>query len=109
MRSPGVTTLPCWQNSTQQGVFLDVYGTDGTIANGQFLRRNQEAKKLDNTSSGNVTAGHGWGGSVKDFLDLLECKITNPIPAHAAARTVAVCEAALLAIRTGQPQKPSPV
>jgi len=102
-------TSGCSGHGGPQGTFLDVYGTDGTIANGQFLRRNQEAKKLDNTSSGNVTAGHGWGGSVKDFLDLLEGKIPNPIPARAAARTVAVCEAALLAIRTGQPQKPSPI
>ena len=89
-----------------QGTFLDVFGTDGTISNGRFIRRGQETKDLINTSGGNVTAGHGWGGSVKDFLDLLEGKIANPIPPIEAARTVAVCEAAFRAIQTGRPQKP---
>ena len=61
---------------------------------------------LEDTSGGAAYAGHGWGGAVRDYLDVLDGKIENPIPAEAGARVVAVCEAGLESIRTGCPQKP---
>ena len=49
-----------------------------------------------------ITQARGNG----DFLDTLDGKISNPIPARVGARTVSICEAALNAIETGQPQVP---
>jgi predicted dehydrogenase len=89
------------------GGFLAVYGTEGTLWKGKLIRRGQETLKLEDTSAQSVVAGHGWGRSVIEFLDLLENKIANPIPARAGARTVAVCEAALQSIQTGHPQRPA--
>ena len=86
---------------------LAVYGTEGTLWNGQLFRRGEPTVELEETSEGNVVGGHGWGRSVVEFLDTLEGKIENPIPASFGARTVAVCEAALASIRTGQPQRPA--
>ncbi len=59
---------------------------------------------LEDTSSANLIGGHGWGGSVPDFLSVLEGRMMNPIPALAAARNVAVCEAAFQAAASGQAQ-----
>lgn len=88
------------------GGFLAVYGTEGTLWRGEIYRRGQEAKKIANTSEEASVGGHGWGRSVIDFLDTLDGKIENPIPARVGARTVSICEAALKAIDTGLPQQP---
>ena len=53
-----------------------------------------------------VVGGHGWGRSVNDYLDLLDGKISNPIPASKGANIVSVCAAALDSIRTKRPQTP---
>lgn len=89
------------------GDHLEIYGTQGTLSQGNFIHRESEKPTpLPNSSEGNVEAGHGWGGSVTAFLDLLEGKIENPISASDGAKTVAVCEAALNSIRTGKPVTP---
>jgi predicted dehydrogenase len=88
------------------GGFLAVYGTEGTLWKGQMYRRGQDTITLPNHSEGASVGGHGWGKSVLDFLDTLDGKISNPIPARVGARTVSICEAALNAIETGQPQVP---
>jgi predicted dehydrogenase len=88
------------------GGFLAVYGTEGTLWKGTLIRRGQESVALEETSLGSVVAGHGWGQSVVQFLDVLGNKIANPIPARVGARTVAVCEAALQSIQSGHPQRP---
>lgn len=88
------------------GGMLAVYGTEGTLWQGQLYRHEGEPVALEDTSGGAAYAGHGWGGAVRDYLDVLDGKIENPIPAEAGARVVAVCEAGLESIRTGCPQKP---
>lgn len=88
------------------GGFLAVYGTEGTLWKGRLYRRDQEPAPVEESSAHEAVGGHGWGRSVVDFLDLLDGKIDNPIPARAGARVVAVCEAALQSIRTGRPQSP---
>jgi UDP-N-acetylglucosamine 3-dehydrogenase len=88
------------------GGFLAVYGTAGTLWKGKLYRRNEEPVTLEASSAHAVVGGHGWGRSVVDFLDLLDGKISNPIPARRGAQIVAVCEAALDAIRTKRPQSP---
>ena len=88
------------------GGFLAVYGTEGTLWKGKLYRRGQEATTVEDTSSRNVVGGHGWGQSVVDFLDVVEGKTENPIPARVGAKTVALCDAALESIRTGKPQCP---
>ena len=85
---------------------LAVYGTEGTLWNGKLYRRGVEPVTLPNVSDEAAVGGHGWGRSVIDFLDTLDGRIENPIPARTGARVVAVCEAGLESIRTGQPQKP---
>ena len=90
-------TSGCSGKGLGQG-FLSVYGTEGTLLQGRLLRRDQEALELENKSAQNVVGGHGWGGAVVEFLDLLAGKIENPIPARIGAKTVAVCEAALQAL-----------
>ena len=89
------------------GGHLAVYGTEGTLWRGKLYRHDGDPIALEETGSGNaVVAGHGWGGAVPAYFDLLEGKIENPISARAGARVVAVCDAALEAIRTGLPQRP---
>lgn len=88
------------------GGMLAVYGTEGTLWDGKLYRRHEEPVALEDTSGDAAVAGHGWGGAVRDYLDVLEGKMENPIPAEAGARVVSVCEAGLESIRTGQPQKP---
>ncbi len=86
--------------------FFEGYGRDGALREGSLYRRGQEPVALEDSSAGNVVGGHGWAGSVVDFLDLLEGKRANPISSKAGANNVAVCEAGLNAARTGQPQSP---
>lgn len=88
------------------GGFLAVYGTEGTLWKGKLYRRDEEPVAIEESSAHNVVGGHGWGRSVVDYLDLLDGKISNPIPAQVGARIVAVCEAALESIRTKRPQSP---
>jgi predicted dehydrogenase len=88
------------------GGMLAVYGTEGTLWKGKLIRRGQETIELEDRSAQHVVGGHGWGGAVVEFLDFLQNKIENPIPARSGARTVAVCEAALQSIQSGQPQRP---
>ena len=88
------------------GGMLAVYGTEGTLWNGKLYRRGEEPATLPNLSDEAVVGGHGWGRSVVDFLDTLDGRIENPIPARMGARVVAVCEAGLKSIHTGRPQKP---
>jgi predicted dehydrogenase len=87
------------------GGFLAVYGTEGTLWKGKLFRRGQDPVAVE-PSADNAVGGHGWGGSVTDFLDVLDGEIDNPIPATVGARIVSVCEAALTSIRTRQPQQP---
>jgi predicted dehydrogenase len=88
------------------GGFLAVYGTEGTLWKGQLYRRSEQPVTLPDTSTEAAVGGHGWGKSVIDFLDAVDGIIPNPIPARVGARTVAICEAAFVAIETGQPQTP---
>lgn len=88
-----------------QGEFLEVYGTTGTLSGGKCIRRNSdETTELENISDANISGGHGWGGTVVDFLDTLDGAIENPIPAREGANVVAVCEAALKSIKSGKPE-----
>jgi predicted dehydrogenase len=86
--------------------FFEAYGAKGIVNDGMLHRRGEEPVRLEDRSSKNVAGGHGWAGSVTDFLDLLDGKIDNPVPGRQGARSVAVCEALLRAVQTGQPQKP---
>lgn len=88
------------------GGMLAVYGTEGTLWNGKLYRRGEEPVTLPNVSDEAAVGGHGWGRSVIDFLDTLDGRIENPIPARMGARVVAVCEAGLESVRTGRPQRP---
>ena len=88
------------------GGFLAVYGTEGTLWKGKLYGRDQETVEFEDSATGEVVGGHGWAGSVVQFLDLLEGKIENPITTQAGARVVAVCEAAFKAIESGRPQRP---
>ena len=88
------------------GGFLAVYGTEGTLWQGKLYRRDAEPVALEAAFTDAAVGGHGWGRSVVDFLDLLEGKVENPIPAYWGARIVSVCEAAFEAIRTKRPQTP---
>ena len=72
----------------------------------QYDRRDQETVELPVPQISAAESGHGWAGSVADFLDLLEGRIDNPIPARAGAQTVALCTAGLEAMQSGQPQRP---
>jgi predicted dehydrogenase len=95
---------PWWHPTWHR--FFEAYGCDGTLHGGMLHRRGQEPVKLEDQSLRNVVGGHGWAGSVVDFLDLLDGKIDNPAPARKGAMNVAVCEALLEALQTGQPQRP---
>jgi predicted dehydrogenase len=83
---------------------FECFGTQGTLSGGALHRRDEEPVDLEDTSSANLIGGHGWGGSVPDFLSVLEGRMTNPIPALAGARNVAVCEAAFQAAASDQAQ-----
>lgn len=80
--------------------------TEAILWQGKKIRRGAEPAPFDLPESKTVVGGHGWGGSVRDFLSLLTGEIANPIPLRAGARTVAVCEAALRSIATRLPQRP---
>ncbi len=86
--------------------FLAVYGTEATLWQGQKIRRGSEPEPVEEAEEDTVVGGHGWGGSVRDFVALLSGEIENPVPLQAGARVVAVCEAALKSIETRQPQRP---
>lgn len=88
------------------GGFLAVYGTEGTLWKGQLFRRGHEPVPIEESSAHEVIGGHGWGRSVVDYLNLLDGKNSNPIPARWGARIVSICEAALDSIRTKRPQSP---
>ncbi len=88
------------------GGFLAVYGTEGTLWKGKHYRRDHEPADIEEPVTDAVVSGHGWGRSVIDYLDLLDGKISNPIPASRGANIVSVCAAALESIRTKKPQSP---
>ena len=88
------------------GGFLAVYGTEGTLWKGKLYRRDHEPAEIEEPNPEEVVGGHGWGRSVVDYLDLLDGKISNPIPASWGANIVSVCAAALESIRTKKRQTP---
>ena len=88
------------------GGLLAIYGDQGTLLHGKLHRRGKKPKTLRKLSRNTEVGGHGWGCSVVDFLDTLDGKRGNPISARIGARVVAICEAGLTSIRTGQPQVP---
>ena len=87
------------------GGMLAVYGAEGSLWQGKLYRRGEEPVVFED-KLGEIVGGHGWAGAVVDFLDVLEGKIPNPIPARFGAKTVAVCEAALASMASGKPQRP---
>jgi predicted dehydrogenase len=100
-----MVTCGCSGHGMGEG-FLAVYGTEGTLWQGKKIRRGAEPEAIKPTEKDTIVGGHGWGGSVRDFLSLLSGQIQNPIPLQQGARTVALCEAALRSIQTHQPQRP---
>lgn len=90
------------------GGMLAVYGSEGSLWQGQLHRRGEESFSFGE-ESGEIVGGHGWAGAVVDFLDVLDGKIPNPIPARFGAKTVAVCEAAFASIASGKPEQPEPI
>ena len=100
-----MVTCGCSGHGMGEG-FLAVYGTEGALWQGKKIRRGAEAIPFEPPESKTMVGGHGWGGSVPDFLSLVTGKIENPIPLREGARTVAVCEAALRSIATGLSQRP---
>ena len=87
------------------GDTLEVYGDKATLSEGRILRRGAEPEKMENTCGGNVAGGHGWIGSVKDFLDTLDGVIENPVTARDSANTTSVCDAAIKSVHSGKPEK----
>lgn len=85
---------------------IALYGTEGTLYQGMLSRRGEESQRLEEPAIDAAVGGHGWGRSVVDFLDAVEGKIDNPIPARVGANVVSVCAAAFEANRTGKPQQP---
>ena len=77
------------------GDFLEVYGDQGTLTKGSLIMRGEDPRPIKQDSAQSVVGGHGWGGSVTAFLDVLDGKIKNPISAREGAKTVALCEAAI--------------
>lgn len=100
-----MVTSGCSGHGMGEG-FLAVYGADGTLWQGKIIRRGAEPEPLEEPKEDTIVGGHGWGGSVRDFLSLLSGEIENPIPLTQGARTIALCEAALRSIETHQPQRP---
>ena len=88
------------------GGFLAVYGTEGTLWKGKHYRRDHDPADIEEASADEIVGGHGWGRSVIDYLDLLDGKISNPIPASWGANIVSICASALESIRTKKPQTP---
>jgi len=95
---------PRWGEEWER--MFEGFGTNGTLSRGRLHRRDKEPVEMEDTSSANLIGGHGWGGSVPDFLSLLEGKIENPITARAGARNVSICVAGMESVRTGRPQRP---
>ena len=91
----GKVHVTCGCSGHGMGDFLEIYGTQGTLTKGSLVRRDKEPIPVAGDTTDSVVGGHGWGGSVKDFLDAIDGKIDNPIPAEEGAKTVAVCEAAI--------------
>ena len=87
------------------GGMLAVYGAEGSLWQGKLYRRDEEPVELEDPQ-GEVVGGHGWAGAVVDFLDVLEGKKPNPIPARFGAKTVAVCDAAFRSMASGKPERP---
>jgi predicted dehydrogenase len=87
------------------GGMLAVYGSEGSLWQGQLHRRGEEPVTFDEEPS-EIVGGHGWADAVVDFLDVLDGKMSNPIPARFGAKTVAVCEAAFASIESGEPERP---
>ncbi len=85
---------------------LAVYGTEGSLWNGRIYRRGARTRQLAERSPGSTVGGHGWGGSVVDFLDVLEGKRENPITARDGAAVVSVCDAAFRSLSSGCPHEP---
>jgi predicted dehydrogenase len=88
---------------------IEVFGTEGTLTGQAMLQKGRNGQEQLEKITGELIGGHGWGGSVIEFLDLLEGKIENPIPATFAAKTVALCEAALKSLKTHKPEMPERV
>jgi len=87
------------------GGMLAVYGAEGSLWQGKLYRRREEPVELED-QQGEIVGGHGWAGAVVDFLDVLEGKKPNPIPARFGAKTVAVCDAAFRSMASGKPEEP---
>ena len=92
-------------NGVPFGPLLEVYGAEGTLREGKLYRRHEEPNELRDILGIEHTRGHGWAGAVTDFISLVNGEMDNPMPSLMGARNVAVCEAALLAMREGRPRQ----
>jgi predicted dehydrogenase len=88
---------------------IEVFGTEGTLTGQAMLQKGRNGQEQLEKITGELIGGHGWGETVIEFLDLLEGKIENPIPATFAAKTVSLCEAALKSLKSHKPEKPERV
>ena len=93
-------------NGAPWGPMLEVYGSKGTLLDGKLYRRGKKPATLKEGRKFGSKGGHGWPAAVTDFLDTLDGKIKNPVPSRIAANNVAICEAALISMRTGKPVRP---
>ena len=92
-------------NGVPFGPLLEVYGAEGTLREGKLYKRPEEPTELEDILGIEHPRGHGWAGALTDFISLVKGEIENPIPSLMGARNVAVCEAALLAVREGRPRQ----
>jgi UDP-N-acetyl-2-amino-2-deoxyglucuronate dehydrogenase len=99
----GKVTVSSGCSGHGMGEFLEIFGTEGTLSKGELRRRDADSVTIPAPTNDTVVGGHGWGGSVTDFLDTLDGKIANPIPLSEGAKTIAMCEAALESSRDGHP------
>jgi len=91
-------------NGAPFGRFLEVFGNEGTLQEGNLYRRDEEPLELEDDGGHEAAGGHGWPGAVRDFLDALDGKQENPLRSLHGARNVALCEGALRSARIGKPE-----
>jgi len=90
-------------NSGGFGKMLEVLGDNGTLMDGQLLRRGSEPVELERPVE-NVQEGHGWNLTVRDFLDVIDGKRENEMNTTFGARNVAILHAALVSCAQGGAQ-----
>ena len=89
---------------TGRSAFISLLKDEGVTH--LFERTEDRPALFPRCPQGEVGGGHGWAGAVVDFLDVLEGKKPNPIPARFGAKTVAVCDAAFRSMASGKPERP---